>query len=67
MLSLLIFALFWSALALISSYGLYRQPKTVVKILAFFQFFQSLCALYLSVLDYVSACWRYYGHVNWNP
>jgi hypothetical protein len=61
------FAIFWSFFALIGSYRLYRYPMIAMKILAFCQFMESVCALYLTGLEYISACWRFYGHIVWNP
>ena len=63
----MIFAFVWSLLALINSYRLYCVPMAAVRIFAFLQFIQSVCLLFLTVLGYVSACWRYYGHIVWNP
>lgn len=63
----MIFASIWSVLAWISSYRLYRISMTAVRVFAFFQFIQSLCILFLAVLGYISACWRYYGQIIWNP
>ena len=63
----LIFTFVWSSLALINSYKLYQVPMMAVRVFAFLQFIQSVCALLLTVLSYISACWRYYGHIVWNP
>jgi hypothetical protein len=63
----MILAFVWSALALMNSYGLYRAPMPAVRAFAVLQFLQAVCSVFLVALGYVSACWRYYGHIVWNP
>ncbi len=63
----LVITFIWSVAALISSYFLYRQSVMPAKILAFFQFIQSVSAVLITAVGYIGACWRYYGHVVWNP
>jgi hypothetical protein len=63
----MIFAFVWAFLALINSYRLYRVPMMAVRVFAFLQFIQAVSGLLLAMLAYISACWRYYGHIVWNP
>jgi hypothetical protein len=67
MFGIFVFTIFWSVLALTSSYRLNLQPALLAKLLAFFQFVEASCAIWGAALHYISASWNYYGRIVWNP
>ena len=62
-----VLAVFWSALAFISSHFLYRQSVSISKMLAFSQVVQGVGFVCLSAFYYISSCWRVFGRIVWNP
>jgi len=63
----MIFALAWALFANINAYRIYRTSMPLTRLFALLEFVQSACTLWLTVLGYISACWRYYGRLVWNP
>jgi hypothetical protein len=60
---ILIFTTLWSIPALVVSYRLYGIPARLTQVFAFLQFVETVCVFLQSALHYISACWRYYGHI----
>jgi hypothetical protein len=64
---ILVIGTIWLVVALIVSSRLLKTSCWPAKIFAWSQIIQGAGGFVLDLLGYTSSCWRYYGHIVWNP